>query len=318
MKRFHFKRRDDPSGAPGIYEFRFIDKYGNIRYCLNNVAVIPGTTRSVASVVDITGLKTAKTELRQTLHQLTKNEQELRESEENYHTVFENTGTATVVLSEKGTIELANNGFELLSGFSKEEIEGKKNWTEFVVNDDLEWMRNQHQLRREDREKALTSYEFHFVSKKWDIRSVYLSVDVIPGTNKSIASLLDITDRKQAEELYRTVFENTGTAMIIVEENSIISHVHEEMEKIWGYSRKEIEGRVKWSALVAEEDIEKMQNYHNTRWKDPGKIPIDYEFRFIHKNGEVREATLSVAIIPGTKKSVVSLRDITELKKFDR
>ena len=130
--------------------------------------------------------------------------------------------------------------------------------------------------------------------------------------------VIEITERKRAEELYHTVFENTGTAMIIVEENSIISHVNEEMEKIWGFSREEIEGRVTWQTLVAEEYLEKMQKYHGARLTGSGTVPSDYEFRFVHKNGEVRDAALTVTIIPGTKKSVVSLRDITELKKLDR
>ncbi|MEI6840781.1 MAG: PAS domain S-box protein [Methanomicrobiales archaeon] len=304
MKRYHHDRCGGPSGPPGIYEFRFVDRYGETRHCLNNIGVIPGTTQRVASIVDITGLKQAETAM--------------RESEGKYRTVFENTGTATVVLNENSTIELANFRFAQLSGFSKDEIEGKKKWTEFVVPEDLERMRAQHQTRRQDREKALTRYEFRFVTKTGDIRSIYLFVDVIPGTNKSIASLLDITERKRAEELYHTVFENTGTAMIIVEENSVISHVNGEMEKIWGYSREEIEGRVKWQTLVAEEDLGKMQKYHRARRTGPGTAPSDYEFRFVHKNGEVRDADLTVTIIPGTQKSVVSLRDITELKKLDR
>ena len=273
----------------------------------------------IGSIVrDITDRKRSEEALRETLDQLTRNEQDLRESEEKYRIVFENTGNATVVLAESGIIELANNGFVQLSGFSKEEIEGKKNWTEFVIPDDLDRMRAQHTLRRQDRDKALTRYEFRFVTRTGDIRFIYLFIDVIPGTKKSIASLLDITSRKQAEELYQTVFENTGTAMIIVEENSVISHVNDEMEKIWGYTREEIEGRVKWHSLVIGEDLGKMMKYHSIRWKDPGATPRDYEFRFLHKNGEVRDGALSVAIIPGTKRSVVSLRDITELKKLDR
>jgi PAS domain S-box-containing protein len=318
MKRYHHDRRDDPSGTPNVYEFRFVDRNGKVRYCLNNVGIIPGSTRSIASVVDITGLKMAETALRETLDQLTQNELDLRESEEKYRTVFENTGTATVVLDDDGIIELANNGFAQLSGFPKDEIEGKKKWTEFVIPEDLDRMRTQHQLRRQDRQKALKRYEFRFVPKTGDIRYIFLFIDIIPGTKKSIASLLDITSRIQAEELYQTVFENTGTAMFIVEENSVISHVNDQMEKVWGYTKEEIEGRVKWHSLVAEEDLGKMKKYHQMRWKDPGLAPKDYEFRFIHKNGEIRDGALSVAVIPGTKRSVVSLRDITELKKLDR
>ncbi|MFO7789678.1 MAG: PAS domain-containing protein [Bacteroidota bacterium] len=121
------------------------------------------------------------------------------ESEEKYRTVFENTGTATTILEEDGTISLANTKFEKLSGYSAEEIQNKKTWMEFVVKEDLDKMLYQHNLRRENKEKALTEYEFRFIDKNKNIKHIHLFIDVIPGTKKSVASLLDITDRKKAE-----------------------------------------------------------------------------------------------------------------------
>jgi PAS domain-containing protein len=50
----------------------------------------------------------------------------LRKSENKYRTIFETTGTATVIIDEDMTISLANMEFERLSGYSKEEIERKK------------------------------------------------------------------------------------------------------------------------------------------------------------------------------------------------
>lgn len=43
-----------------------------------------------------------------------------------YKAIFEHTGTATIIIEEDTTISLANSEFEKLSGYSKEEIEGKK------------------------------------------------------------------------------------------------------------------------------------------------------------------------------------------------
>ena len=64
-------------------------------------------------------------ELRQNLDDLRRSEEALHESEESYRTVFQNTGTATVVLEEDGIISLANNTFASMSGYTREEIEGK-------------------------------------------------------------------------------------------------------------------------------------------------------------------------------------------------
>ncbi|OPY43780.1 MAG: Bacterioopsin transcriptional activator [Methanoregulaceae archaeon PtaU1.Bin059] len=149
-------------------------------------------------------------------------EEALRESEEKYRTVFENTGTATVVIEEDRTISLANTEFERLSGYSKKEIEGKKCWTEFVLKEDLGRMLSQHEIRRQNHTKALTHYEFRFVTKSGDLRDIYLSIDMIPGTKKSIASLQDITTWKQSqvalkenEERFRQLFSRMPSGVAI-------------------------------------------------------------------------------------------------------
>jgi PAS domain S-box-containing protein len=142
-----------------------------------------------------------------------KAEEALRDSEDKYRTVFENTGTATCIIENDGTISLTNSKFAQLTGYTIDEIQGKKTWMEFVVKEDLERMMKQHKLRRKDRDKALRSYEFRSIDKKGDIKHIFLTIDVIPGTTKSVASLLDITDHKQTEEELRRMnrFQKTIT-----------------------------------------------------------------------------------------------------------
>ena len=130
-------------------------------------------------------------------------EETLRESENRYRTIFENTGTATVILEEDTTISLVNREFEKLTGYTREEIVGKKSWTELVLKEDLEWMAVQHSLRRIDAEAAQKNYEFQLVDKAGQIKYINLNIDMIPGTKKSAASLLDITDRKVFESQLR-------------------------------------------------------------------------------------------------------------------
>ena len=304
MKKYHYDRRNDPPSAPRIYEFRFINRSGEIRHCINNVAVIPGTTRSVASVVDVN----ERVEIEQTL----------RESENLYRTIFNNTGAATIIIGPDTTILLANDGWVNLTGVPRNEQENKKRWTVFVDKDDVERMKQYHYARRNDPTLPPKVYECKVIDAKNTVHHCFVYVDMIPGSQNSVASVVDITSRVRAEELYQTVFENTGTAMAILEEDTTISHINAEMEKTWEYSREEIEGRVKWPQLVAKEDLPKMREYHRLRRTDPDSVPTQYEFRFIHKNGETRHASVSVALIPGTKKSVISIRDITEAKKNEK
>ncbi|MDO8873313.1 MAG: PAS domain S-box protein [Methanoregula sp.] len=134
-----------------------------------------------------------------------KTEEALRQSEERYRAIFEHTGTAMVVIEEDTTIGFSNTGFWQLSGYTGEEIDGKKSWTEFVVKEDLERMLVQHRLRRETHEKALTHYEFRFLTRNGEVRTIFLTNSMISGTKKSIASLIDVTDRKLMESEIRSL-----------------------------------------------------------------------------------------------------------------
>jgi PAS domain S-box-containing protein len=127
-------------------------------------------------------------------------ENALRESESRYRTMFESTGTAMMIVEEDTTVSFANSEFLRLTGYTQEDINSKKSWTEFVVQEDLERLLAQHRLRRERREAALRQYEFQLKTKNGQIHTMLVTIDMIPGTRQSIASLIDITGQKKVEE----------------------------------------------------------------------------------------------------------------------
>jgi len=51
----------------------------------------------------------------------------------------------------------------------------------------------------------------------------------------------------EKEQKYKSIFENTGTAMMIVEEDTMISMVNGEFENITGYDKEEVEGKMTWT-----------------------------------------------------------------------
>ncbi len=122
---------------------------------------------------------------------------------------------------------------------------------------------------------------------------------------------------RESEDKYRTVFETTGSATMIVEEDTIISLANAEFEKLFGYTKKELEGKKSLIELVIEDDLEKLKEYHRVRMIYPNAVPSNYELRLIDKQGKVKDVLVTVAMIPWTKKRVVSLWDITERKQLD-
>ena len=182
------------------FEVDYTGKSGTVTPVEINATVIRsgGAPRIITLCRDITRRK-------QSERVIMENQRTLEEIVHTYRTIFENTGTAMVLLEEDTTISLGNAEFERLSGYSRAEIEGKKHWTEFVLAEDLDRMIVQHRLRRENKEAALTHYEFRFVSKSGGIRNIFLIIDLIPGTKRSVASLIDITEKIRVQEMLKAV-----------------------------------------------------------------------------------------------------------------
>ena len=159
-----------------------------------------------------------------------KAETDLKKSELHYRTIFENTGTATLIFGEDTIVSLANSEFEKLSGYLKEEMECKKSWIDLIAEEDLEMVRNYHSLRKINPDSVPQNYETKLINKQGDIKEVYMTVALIPNTKNRVVSFLDITERKKTEESlkesenrYRKLLENCFDAVVIHSEGKLIS-----------------------------------------------------------------------------------------------
>ncbi|HWP95568.1 MAG TPA: PAS domain S-box protein [Syntrophomonadaceae bacterium] len=130
-------------------------------------------------------------------------EEALLDSEKKYRTVFETTGSATIIIEEGSTISLANEEYCKLSGYPREEIEDKKTFFEFIEMNDIDKVMEYHHLRRLEPDTAPSNYECRAVDRQGKIIDLLISVAIIQGTRKSVVSMVDISDRKRTEvELY--------------------------------------------------------------------------------------------------------------------
>ncbi|MHC1604362.1 MAG: sensor histidine kinase, partial [Candidatus Methanofastidiosia archaeon] len=96
---------------------------------------------------------------------------------------------------------------------------------------------------------------FRFIDKKGNAKEILLSVDVIPRTKKSVASLLDITERKKIEKelqenenRFREIFDNMNMAVAVYEardggKDFIFKDFNRSAEKIENIKKEDILGK---------------------------------------------------------------------------
>jgi len=167
------------------HEFRIVTKQKKICWVIEALTpvLIGGKKAILSNTMDITEGRLA--------------EQALKTSDNFYKTIFETTGTSTIIYEEDKTIFLVNSQFEKLTGYRKEEWEGKKKWDELIAPQDRAKLNRYHRLRRGS--PGRRAYEFHLVDSKGKIKTLLCMVDVIPGTKKIVSSSIDITELKEKE-----------------------------------------------------------------------------------------------------------------------
>ncbi len=131
-------------------------------------------------------------------------EQALRESEEKYRAIFEDSGTPLIFIEEDKTISICNKAFEKLSGYTRQEMEGHGKWTDIVAHqEDVARMSEYHRRRRIDPLSVPESYKFELIDRAGRLKDVVATVAMIQGTTQSLCALLDITREVQLEKELR-------------------------------------------------------------------------------------------------------------------
>lgn len=251
----------------------------------------------------------------------------LHDSEEKYRTLVENLniGVYRNTADRQGRFLHANAAFARILGYrSPEEIQGKSVASLYQDPDDRK------AFLEEIREKGFVK-GWELPLNKKDGTPIVCSVTGIANRNLNgeirwIDGIIeDISERKKAEAAvqesearYRTVFENTGTAMIVIEADTTISLVNNEYEKLTGYTKEETEGMRSWIDFMSAEERARLEEYHRLRRKKPNAAPKKYETRIVDRFGNEKDIFVTVDMIPGTGRSVASVIDITHQKRQER
>ncbi len=251
---------------------------------------------------------------------------QLKKSEETYRTIVEGYQTEFICrFLPDGTLTFINDAYCRHHGKTREELLGR-NLLSFIHEEDKENIKQI--LSSIVRDRTPVSFEYRIINTQgtvnWHCWNNYVIFDKSGHVMEIQAIGRDISERKRIEEqlrmsemLYRTIFENTGTATVIIEEDMTISMTNMEAEKLSGYAREELEGKKRWTDFVVPEEIDRLKDYHYARHSNPDIVPSAYETRISDRKGNVRNVFVIAAMIPNSKRRIVSIQDVTERNQLE-
>ncbi len=260
---------------------------------------------------------------------LKETEKALKESEEKFHRLFDQSEDGQLILEDNVFIDCNHSALRLLGYSDKKDILGKHPSDispEHQPDGTLSVIQDRNNITQALR-KGSVNFEWDFFQSNGRIIPIEITLTTISVHGKKLfhAACRDITVRKymeaelrMSEEKYRTIFETSGTAMIIFDNRMTITLMNRRMEQLTGFSREEIEGKRKWTDFVQEEELDMLMKYQKRSMKDPKSAPFQVEFSYINKSGEVRECIGNFSIISDTNLHVGSILDITERRKLTR
>jgi PAS domain S-box-containing protein len=255
-------------------------------------------------------------------------EEELRKSEEKYRQLTEEINDAIYTLDKDGTVTYVSPVIEWLSGYSPSEIMGRS-FAQFLHEEGL-----LHII--EDYGHTLAGHstegEYQFRTKSGEIRWAGISNRPIFAGDRVVGArgtLTDITKRKLAEQAseeartrFEDLFENANELIITTDAEGWILHANKEVEKLSGYSKKELIGQ-SILKIAHPEDTPKYIQF----WKDilsglnphyelraiSAKKPDDFKYLLasgsaIAKDGKIVEIQYNAKDITEEKQSQEKLR----------
>jgi PAS domain S-box-containing protein len=168
---------------------------------------------------------------------------ERKRAEERFRLVVEAAPSAMLMVGEDGLINLVNQQAEHLFGYEREQLLGQP--VEMLVP---ERYRSRHPGHRQLFAQHPTTRSMGAGRDLYGLRKDGSEVPIEIGLNPIqtnegafvLASIIDITERKRAEERFRQVIEHSPNGMVIVDGDGKITLVNSQIEELFGYRREEL------------------------------------------------------------------------------
>lgn len=243
----------------------------------------------------------------------------LRDSEERYRTLVENSNDMIWTVDLEGKMIYINPAAEKHSGRKKEEIIGK-DYTIMIPPSEIPRIKN-------IRQKTLLGEKNNYEIKidRPDKSFLILSVNTAPifKNGKIIGTVSfakNITEEKnskdlllESEEKYRTLVENSNDIIWSLDINGKFVYINRAAESISRYTSEELLGK-SYMAMIFEEDAARIKNIFSSVISGNSN---KYEIKVKKKNGGIFVLSVNTAPIFKKDKVVGTVscgRDITEQK----
>jgi PAS domain S-box-containing protein len=256
-----------------------------------------------------------------------KMEEALRESEEKYKNLVENSKDSIVIIDLKGNVQFANKATEELTGYTHEEgvgINVRK------ITPLRYWPKSLAMLLRARKGEQIPHFESMIKRKDGRLIPVESGGQAIFKDGKVVGVQIitrDISERRMAEEKireseekYRSLFELAPDSIMTFDLKGVVTSCNTAATIMSGYSKDELVGKhFSKMAAVRARDIPKYLKIFTSIVR--GKMPKPFEIVWKDKNGTPHSGEVHCSLMKEKDKLVgtqVIMRDITERKKMEQ
>jgi PAS domain S-box-containing protein len=217
----------------------------------------------------------------------------VRNSEEHFRALTQNSSDIVTLLGAVGTIRYQSPAIERILGYRPEETIGD-NAFDYVHPDDRERAETAFAEGLVDpRRRPSAEYRFRHKDGSWVwLESVGTNLLNAPGVGEYVVNSRDVTGRKEAEvalreseQRFRGSFEHAATGMALVDTDGRFLRVNRSLCEIVGYSQAELLEKT-FQEITHPDDLEKDLDYVGQLLA--GEIrTYQMEKRYFHKYGYV-------------------------------